>query len=101
MSVSPGGTEWIPPAIQKAIERTDSTFRVPCDGSLEALSQQFAPPEPWDDAHPGAKKARRKLRDLQSALHASRQFSVLTIFQALDAAGKDGAIREKLSYVKG
>lgn len=94
MNRDSGGAEWIPKAIREAIKSTDSTFRIPYDGSLESVPDQFMPPEPWEKSHPEARKVRRKLRSLQSALHASKRFSVLTIFQALDAAGKDGAIRE-------
>lgn len=94
MSRRSGGADWVPPAIEKAIESTGATFRVPYDASLKTAPDQFMPPEPWEESHARARKVRRKLRDLQSALHASKRFSVLTIFQALDAAGKDGAIRE-------
>ncbi|MDX1556179.1 MAG: polyphosphate kinase 2 family protein [Xanthomonadales bacterium] len=89
-----GNGDWIPAPIEAAIEATDPTYRIPYEGGLEALPRQFTPPQPWDDAHKKTKKARRALRDLQTALHASGRFSVLTVFQALDAAGKDGAIRE-------
>jgi PPK2 family polyphosphate:nucleotide phosphotransferase len=40
-----------------------------------------------------------KLSDLQQLLYASNKFAVLLIFQAMDAAGKDGAIRHVMSGV--
>src|SRR6476469_4744618 len=39
------------------------------------------------------------LRALQDMLYAQDQWSVLLIFQALDAAGKDGAIKHVLSGI--
>jgi len=54
-----------------------------------------------------SKKAYRKLldeqvaelSDLQRLLYASNRYSVLLIFQAMDAAGKDGAIRHVMSGI--
>jgi PPK2 family polyphosphate:nucleotide phosphotransferase len=40
-----------------------------------------------------------QLSDLQQLLYASNQHSLLLIFQAMDAAGKDGAIRHVMSGV--
>jgi len=39
------------------------------------------------------------LAELQDVLYANRQWSVLLIFQAMDAAGKDGAIKHVMSGV--
>lgn len=41
----------------------------------------------------------RKLSELQRLLYASNSYAVLLIFQAMDAAGKDGAIAHVLSGV--
>jgi PPK2 family polyphosphate:nucleotide phosphotransferase len=41
----------------------------------------------------------RKLADLQAKLYAQDTFSVLLIFQAMDAAGKDGTIKHVMSGV--
>ncbi len=41
-------------------------------------------------------ETREDIRELQRKLYAGKQYSVLLVFQALDAAGKDGAIREVL-----
>jgi PPK2 family polyphosphate:nucleotide phosphotransferase len=40
-----------------------------------------------------------ELRSLQSILYASNRYSVLLIFQAMDAAGKDGMIKHVMSGV--
>jgi PPK2 family polyphosphate:nucleotide phosphotransferase len=39
------------------------------------------------------------LADLQDVLYANRQWSLLLIFQAMDAAGKDGAIKHVMSGI--
>jgi PPK2 family polyphosphate:nucleotide phosphotransferase len=41
----------------------------------------------------------RALAELQDVLYANRQWSLLLIFQAMDAAGKDGAIKHVMSGV--
>jgi len=40
-----------------------------------------------------------EMSDLQTLLYASNQYAVLLIFQAMDAAGKDGAIKHVMSGV--
>jgi polyphosphate kinase 2 (PPK2 family) len=40
-----------------------------------------------------------ELRSLQRLQYASNRYAVLLIFQAMDAAGKDGAIRHVMSGV--
>lgn len=85
---------WVPPPIAEAIASTDPEYRVSYDSGLSATPSQFMPPEPWEDAKDKQKRATKALRDVQEALQASKRYSVLAIFQALDAAGKDGAIRE-------
>ena len=40
-----------------------------------------------------------QLRDLQDKLYAQHQLAVLLIFQAMDAAGKDGTIKHVMSGV--
>src|SRR5271155_1884260 len=41
----------------------------------------------------------QQLSDLQQLLYAANQYSVLLIFQAMDAAGKDGAIAHVMSGI--
>lgn len=45
------------------------------------------------------KKSVEALSDLQQLLYASNKYAVLLIFQAMDAAGKDGVIRHVLSGI--
>ena len=40
-----------------------------------------------------------KLSELQSMLYAQNRYSILIIFQAMDAAGKDGTIKHVMSGI--
>jgi len=40
---------------------------------------------------------RKHLAEIQDKLYAHNQYSVLIIFQAMDAAGKDGAVKHIMS----
>lgn len=82
----------VPP--EAVIERIESRWRVPFDGSLKQAPAQFEAPADGGDWKERLEATRRELRPFQRKLHAARQYSVLLIFQALDAAGKDGVIRE-------
>ena len=77
-------------------EAVSSPFLAPFDGSFERSLNSTEPPE---DA-PGKSKLRdeleqlnEELSELQSMLYAQDKYSVLLIFQAMDAAGKDSTIR--------
>ncbi len=80
----------------------DSPYRVPGDGSFRVGGSPTAPPpEP-----PGKKQLRkerkaltRQLGDLQRRLFAEQRRSLLVVFQAMDAAGKDSTIRAVMSGV--
>jgi len=80
----------------------DSPYLVPFDGSFHVAG---APTAPGEDA-PG-KKANRKhlkelrerLSDLQRTLYAQDRISLLLVFQAMDAAGKDGTVRAVMEGV--
>ena len=52
-----------------------------------------------DDYEDDLKKNVDALSDLQQLLYASNKYAVLLIFQAMDAAGKDGVIRHVLSGI--
>ena len=79
-----------------------SPYLVPCDGSFSyknALSS--IDPKMLDD-----KKYKKKLNkltsqiyDLQRMMYAHNRYSLLLIFQAIDAAGKDSTIRHVLTGV--
>ncbi len=51
------------------------------------------------EAHASLKKGVERLSELQEMLYAQDRWSVLVIFQAMDAAGKDGAIKHVMSGV--
>jgi polyphosphate kinase 2 (PPK2 family) len=64
--------------------------------------------DPGDTAHLTARTSRRRrsarrgrdaLAELQDKLYAQDRWSVLLVFQAMDAAGKDGAIKHVMSGV--
>ncbi len=83
-------------------EAIENELLVPFDGSFKLSKVSCKPPKKT----PGKKKAKRmladkieELRDLQRVLYASDHHSVLLIFQAMDAAGKDGTIRAVMSGV--
>jgi len=78
------------------IDPVDSPYIVPLDGSFSPDAFPTAPPA---DA-PGAKGCRKRLKrdiekldDLQRRLYAEDRRALLLVFQAMDAAGKDGTIR--------
>jgi PPK2 family polyphosphate:nucleotide phosphotransferase len=80
----------------------ENPYLVPFDGGFKLDKAATKPP---DDA-PGKKDNIRelgeevqKLTALQAKLYAHDRYSVLLIFQALDAAGKDGTIRAVMSGV--
>jgi PPK2 family polyphosphate:nucleotide phosphotransferase len=81
-------------ALEAAIAAIDSPWRVSYDGRLERAPDQYAPKEAVADAKERLESARKAIRPFQRMLYAQKRFSVLLVFQALDAAGKDGAIRE-------
>jgi PPK2 family polyphosphate:nucleotide phosphotransferase len=79
-----------------------SPYLVPYDGSFEVAD---APSEPPSDA-PGKRACKERLADLterldelQRMLYAENRHALLLVFQALDAAGKDGTIRAILEGV--
>lgn len=80
----------------------DTPYLVPFDGDFK---QSKAPTKPPKSA-PGKKECKAllaeaiaELDELQRILYAHDYHSVLLVFQAMDAAGKDGTIRAVLSGV--
>ena len=87
---------------QKLFTAIDSPYLVPFDGSFRVERASNKAPK---DA-PGKKQNRKLLQqqvealdELQRILYAHDNHSVLLIFQAMDAAGKDSTIRAVLSGV--
>jgi PPK2 family polyphosphate:nucleotide phosphotransferase len=80
----------------------DSPYLVPYDGSFRVSEVETN--RPVDG--PGKKEARKLLKslvdelyELQRVLYADDKFAILLIFQAMDAAGKDGTIRAVMTGV--
>ena len=79
-----------------------SPYLVPFDGGFSAAAAPTAPPPGAPDkaeCKRRLKVLRKRLAELQQVLYAHDRFSVLLIFLALDAAGKDGTIRAILKGV--
>ncbi|MEO1574740.1 MAG: polyphosphate kinase 2 family protein [Pseudomonadota bacterium] len=80
----------------------DSPYLVPFAGSFRVADSPTAASDP-DLSKKDAKEAIRDivkdLRDLQRMLYAQDQFSLLLVFQAMDAAGKDSTIRAVMSGI--
>jgi PPK2 family polyphosphate:nucleotide phosphotransferase len=77
-------------------------FRVR-EGKKVSLKKWPTEVRPYYDSKKHCKKLLRerieKLSDLQSILYAADSYAVLLIFQAMDAAGKDGAIKHVMSGI--
>ena len=83
-------------------EAPKSRWLVPFDGDFEVHRARTKPPK----RAPDTKECKRRLadlkdrlRDLQRVLYADDRWSLLLVFQAMDAAGKDGTIRHVLGGV--
>ena len=71
-------------------------YIVPFDGSFKLSSAPTSPDKTELDEKALKKslsKANKRLYDLQRVLYAHNRYSVLLVFQAMDAAGKDSTIR--------
>ena len=77
-----------------------SPYLVPFDGSFKVAAASTVP---QTDGHPHKGKHRKKrtedLNKLQRVLAAGDRHSVLLVFQAMDAAGKDSTIRSVMQGV--
>lgn len=79
-----------------------SAFGVPFDGSFSVDAHRSTPPDDVDNK----KKLEKALAEvvdeistLQRKLYADDRYALLLVFQAMDAAGKDGTIRAVMSGV--
>jgi PPK2 family polyphosphate:nucleotide phosphotransferase len=61
--------------------------------------EEFGIEEPEEEAKEILERGVKRLADLQDQLYAQDRWAVLCIFQAMDAAGKDGAIKHVMSGV--
>lgn len=83
-------------------EAPHSPYLVPFDGGFRVADAATGPPP----GAPGEKELEDRLEDrveeleeVQRKLYADDRWAVLLVFQAMDAAGKDGTIRAVLSGV--
>jgi len=83
-----------PGAVEEVIAAIQSPWLVGFEGPAAEACRCFEPPAPGDDFKDRLVETRNALRPYQRKLYAAKQFSILLVFQALDAAGKDGVIRE-------
>jgi len=86
------------PLIQQVLAGVESPWQIPFDSGLATAPDVFAAADDGteSDHKDRLDQARKRLKEAQAKLYAGKQFSVLLVFQAMDAAGKDGAIREVL-----
>lgn len=87
--------------IAKQLKQYVDPFRV--DGSREFHLNSYKANEKGDldkeAAHEIIDANRERMRELQDKLYAHNRWSVLLIFQGMDASGKDGAIENVMSGV--
>jgi PPK2 family polyphosphate:nucleotide phosphotransferase len=83
-------------------ERASRRYRAPTDGSFEVDKAETAPPKRSPKKQALVERLatlKGELGELQERLYAQDRYSLLLIFQAMDAAGKDGTIRAVMSGV--
>jgi len=83
-------------------EAPASPYLVPFDGSFRITESPMAPPPDSPDKKKGKKILKgsvSELRELQRILYAHDHHAILLVFQAMDAAGKDGTIRAVMTGV--
>lgn len=83
-------------------EPVESPYLVPFDGDFKLKKASTSPPENAPGKKESVKaleEAVERLTKVQGKLYAQDRYSVLLVFQALDAAGKDGTIKAVMSGV--
>jgi PPK2 family polyphosphate:nucleotide phosphotransferase len=84
------------------LKAVPSPYLVPFDGSFKLSRSPTQPPRGTPDKtelREDLKQSVDELAELQKMLYAHDRYSVLLVFQAMDAAGKDSTIRAVLSGV--
>src|SRR5687768_13882811 len=87
---------------RKQATPVSSEYLVPFDGSFRVKDASTKPPKTRrDDEENTAALAQHieRLKTLQMRLMAGDRHSLLVVFQAMDAAGKDGTLRAVMSGV--
>jgi PPK2 family polyphosphate:nucleotide phosphotransferase len=81
-------------------EAPESPYLVPFDGTF-SVAEASTTPQTDGKPHTGKHRRRRteELNDLQRVLAAGDKRSILLVFQAMDAAGKDSTIRSVMQGV--
>ena len=82
--------------LARRYEVTDDRFRL---GDVDPGDTAFLDTEDKARAREALEGGVRALADLQDMLYAQDRWSMLLVFQAMDAAGKDGAIKHVMSGV--
>lgn len=80
----------------------DSPHLVPTDGSFRLADARTTPPKKAGDEKGWARRLEKRVKQLaklQRKLYADDRYAILLVFQAMDAAGKDGTIRAVMSGV--
>jgi PPK2 family polyphosphate:nucleotide phosphotransferase len=80
----------------------DSPYLVPFDDSLRVSEAPTMPPKERRDKAENRKaldSAIKRIRRYQRILHADDRYALLLVFQAMDAAGKDGTIRAVMTGI--
>jgi PPK2 family polyphosphate:nucleotide phosphotransferase len=82
-------------------EPVENPYLVPFDGNFKLSKMDTRPDEKISkkDNVRALEEQVEKLAKLQAKLYAQNSYSVILIFQALDAAGKDGTIRAVMTGV--
>ena len=83
-------------------EAVDSPYLITYDGIFRVDQADTAPPADAPDKKKSKKRLAKlidELSDLQRILYAHDKHAILLIFQAMDAAGKDGTIRAVMSGI--
>lgn len=84
------------------VKPVDSPYLVPFDGSFRVAKAKTKPPRKQDnkqDNRDELAKAIARLDPVQRILYADDRYSLLLVFQAMDAAGKDGTIRAVMTGI--
>jgi PPK2 family polyphosphate:nucleotide phosphotransferase len=77
-------------------------YGIPFEGTFRVADAPTRPPADAPDKKERKQRLKRaidRLDDLQRVLYADNRYSLLLVFQAMDAAGKDGTIRAVMSGV--
>jgi PPK2 family polyphosphate:nucleotide phosphotransferase len=98
-----GGAFRYTPVMQSLLfQPVDSPYLVPFDDSFRVSEAPTRPPKEHRDKAENQKaldSAVKRIRRYQRVLQADDRFALLLVFQAMDAAGKDGTIRAVMTGI--